>query len=81
MEPFGTADDVYPETRDALGTFVSNDVVYPSASEYKLNGPVSAPGEFNTMFTVSISIIYFNYAVTINPPPVVLLVGVPYDVT
>ena len=54
VAPPGTNVDVYPETKEALGTLFSNGTKNPSTSEYKSKGPVSEPAVVNVINTVII---------------------------
>lgn len=51
-EPFGTAEDVYPASSAALLIPVAKADVYPSTSEKRLKGPVSAPAVVSCIVTV-----------------------------
>jgi hypothetical protein len=50
--PAGTNVDVYPASKLAFDTPVSNGVEYEFAFEYKLNGPVEEPAVVNVINTV-----------------------------
>jgi len=48
----GTAEEEYPASKDALGTFVANADTNPSVFENRLKGPVSAPATVSVINTV-----------------------------
>lgn len=52
--PSGTKELVYPTKRAALLTPVSKADIYPSTSEYRLKGPVSAPAVVSVMVTIMV---------------------------
>lgn len=51
-EPLGTTEDVYPVNNVALLIPVAKADVYPSTSEKRLKGPVSAPAVVSCIVTV-----------------------------
>ena len=47
--PSGTNEVAYPKSKLDVDTPVTKGVVYPSASLYKLNGPVADPANVNVI--------------------------------
>jgi hypothetical protein len=54
VAPSGTSDVVYPATKAAVDTPVSNGTEYPFTSEYKSNGPAIPPTGNTNVITVVI---------------------------
>ena len=57
--PAGTKTEVYPDTKEALGTLFSKGTKNPSTSEYKSNGPVLVPAIVKVINTVIIFLFWF----------------------